>query len=568
MIIMGSFILFQSAYINRRRKYHPVRLCADVSAIFTVFSGFAYLVAMYNPNTVKTAIVYGLFYNGIFNVMIQLSDNYLFIISLNVVERIPRWKLYLLLTFIYLVMCSPWLCTYTIAPFFCDVNSPAYHAMSRPIVENGVGWGTFLYNVYCTAYFVRFLYKTNIVVSTGASNNETSSGDTRLPPANLDTVIQKRIISMKCIGHFVTSSIGNLLYAYYPIWGVPIYCICITMGIHFWFNLKSERYVCPRQMSRVKRAVVHAEFSRGDGQASASGLFPFLGTGMHGFIVSGILRSSSAPTPNPSSIMKKGTSSKHRHSNKVHPSVATKAGGTAPMITSLLLLQQNNNNNDSANNHNDHNHVQNFLNSDRDGGEEIEESVDFSQLFIAPASGASSAQRSISAGGGGSSSPFSRSPLVRIFAQPSSDRSRERGGGGGSGGHKFPYKGVRIFLQRDPFFNPPDTSSNQSALLLSTSVATAAAAVGGALVGSGVAGGGGVGAGVDEAKQAQPDDQDSPRSPQHEDAAESLMADKKDLSRIIEQGSSSENSSTTDRRQPLLLEPAESESEENEQDDE
>jgi hypothetical protein len=169
-------------------------------------------------------------------------------------------------------MVLSWISTYTFMPFFVDVNSLTYIQMSTPFVIYCAGWGAFIYNLYCTYHFASLLISIRgMFQKVDALQSTLPSGSNR-PAFISPTASRKMIIAQKCVGHFFTSSTATMVYSYYPIVGVPVYCIIIAFGIHFWFNLRIERYICPTWRSKRTIAEEKSSFWAGGGIPGIPGM--------------------------------------------------------------------------------------------------------------------------------------------------------------------------------------------------------------------------------------------------------------------------------------------------------
>jgi hypothetical protein len=60
------------------------------------------------------------------------------------------------------------------------------------------------------------------------------------------------VIAVKSIGHACTSSFATLLSSYEPTGvGFAIWTVFILVGMHLWFNVRLEYYVCPYKQKRI-----------------------------------------------------------------------------------------------------------------------------------------------------------------------------------------------------------------------------------------------------------------------------------------------------------------------------
>jgi len=132
---------------------------SELFAAVSVFGAISVIISFNNPNTLKTAIFYDLFWFGIVALIMQLCDNYLFLNRFQAVKQVPRWKLISIHLFIWIFITLPWLPTYTIIPFFFDTNSESYwHEWNKHVLPV-VFWSSLIYNCYFTYEFIRILPK-------------------------------------------------------------------------------------------------------------------------------------------------------------------------------------------------------------------------------------------------------------------------------------------------------------------------------------------------------------------------------------------------------------------------
>jgi hypothetical protein len=60
------------------------------------------------------------------------------------------------------------------------------------------------------------------------------------------------VIAVKSIGHACTSSFAVILSTYEPTGaGYAIWTLLIIVGMHLWFNVRLEHYVCPYKQRRI-----------------------------------------------------------------------------------------------------------------------------------------------------------------------------------------------------------------------------------------------------------------------------------------------------------------------------
>lgn len=236
LFALAVFILLQSAYINGR-KMHFVRFCADGCAWCTIAFGLLLLGSIIRPNPTKSAICYDFLAQGIFQVIFQLFDNYIFIQQIEVVQKLHRWKKISIHVYIWSILVAPWASAYLIVPFFFDTNSERFLEGYDVTLQIQL-WGAIAYNFYFTIEFARILNK---IYSKSTIRN--------------DSVIRAKIIALKSLTHCFLSITANLLYVYEPRLGNGTYNIIILTSMHFLFNYKIEK--TDRYISNL-----HKEFNK------------------------------------------------------------------------------------------------------------------------------------------------------------------------------------------------------------------------------------------------------------------------------------------------------------------
>ena len=175
-ILVHSFLL-------HGRKYSTVRIQTDVAALANIFSIVAAVEALKHPTREYWALLFDFCYNGIFNVTIQLCDNYMFYFRMLAVAKLPLWHRVLIHMYIVIVLTCTWLPAQTIIPFFYDCNTDEFNTYF-PITLAIDSWGNVAYNFYFTFHFLYILYKLfgpNVGINTSAL---APPGVTSLPTAN------------------------------------------------------------------------------------------------------------------------------------------------------------------------------------------------------------------------------------------------------------------------------------------------------------------------------------------------------------------------------------------------
>ena len=150
-ILVHSFLLHGG-------KYSSVRIQTDLAAVANIASIVSAIEALNHPTREYWALLFDFCYNGIFNVIIQLCDNYMFYGRMLAVAKLPLWHRVLINMYIWIVMTCTWLPAQTIIPFFYDCNSDTFNTYF-PITLAIDSWGNVVYNFYFTFHFLFILYK-------------------------------------------------------------------------------------------------------------------------------------------------------------------------------------------------------------------------------------------------------------------------------------------------------------------------------------------------------------------------------------------------------------------------
>lgn len=242
-IAISVLILVHSTYCHRT-KYNSVRVQTELATIAALIAGILFLILKFHrTSSTADAFLFDFLYIGLFPLIVQLCDNYMFYSRLRAVSQVRIWKQRLIHLYIFLILSVTWFPIYSIVPFFYDTNGVdfAYYYFITLSIQV---WGTVAYNFYFTFEFSMILRS----ISTGkASQTEALRRISTL----------RAIISFKSIIHCITSSLASLVYLYFPEVGNPVYTILIICAMHILFNSKVEKSVvhigalCPTLVSAV-----------------------------------------------------------------------------------------------------------------------------------------------------------------------------------------------------------------------------------------------------------------------------------------------------------------------------
>jgi hypothetical protein len=226
-IAFGVFILLHSAFINKRRM-HSIRLCCDICAFSMIFFSVLVFITAYRPNPTKAVVAMDVFATGIFSMVIQLCDAYIFYNRLKAVTIIPIWKRQISFIYIFGIVIFPYYSSYLWLPLFYDMNSDNYIVLIYLIELNA--WAFLAFEVY---YLGEFIY---VLFNMYGRKDDTDGRSSVI-----------KIVIIKSFCHFSTSATANLLYIYWnqfladALVYTLIYNIAISFGLHFFFNFKIEK---------------------------------------------------------------------------------------------------------------------------------------------------------------------------------------------------------------------------------------------------------------------------------------------------------------------------------------
>jgi hypothetical protein len=218
--------IFLSYSIHKYRfKFKEVRICCDISSFIGILWSAFLLITFHKPDKLDIAILRNFFSYGIFQGLIVFCDAYMFYKSYSVLVKIPRWKVQMIFTYVWIVLILSWNLKWNLIPFFCTPENVMY-INSFYYLDLISYYGVIFYNLLFTIAFVRELVK----------------------HYSLSYIINLRIRNRMClliingIGHCITSSFANLYrtlnttdLASFPIW-------MFIVGMNLWFNIKIELF--------------------------------------------------------------------------------------------------------------------------------------------------------------------------------------------------------------------------------------------------------------------------------------------------------------------------------------
>jgi len=256
VIICGNLaILVHSELTNRRKKTSNkvrtvVRNLVDASALASIIASMNFIIAVANPNQIKTAISFDLLYNGSMWGIVQLTDmlmtsqmNAIFLEHFSCLRSRLALKKFWVLAYVWISLLL-WLPGYTISPFFSNMNSDSPYLSVYSELYIISGWVVLVYNFY---FMLRFTYTWYVVykVKTGKERSETWKVE---------------IVAIKGIVHCFSSSCANVFSSYNLNFGALMYLIWIPATLHFTFNIKVEKKQSRAISSGTKSAAFQPQF--------------------------------------------------------------------------------------------------------------------------------------------------------------------------------------------------------------------------------------------------------------------------------------------------------------------
>ena len=242
LVVVGIMILIHSAMLNGKR-WHKIRIQTDAAAVSVALAGlFGFIALRFSNDSTAHAVLFDLFCCGIFRVIVQVCDNYMFYYRYITVVRVSANINILVQLYIWMALVFPWWIVFTFCPFFVDMNTPSMRDYTR-VAFAVYTFGNSAFNFVLALEFSRIL---NINFSQ-ASNQvlaALSGGDAARSHASL---LRYKMLVIKSLGHCLSSSAAAFLSTNYDVLGGPIYLLVVLCGMHLWFNFSIEDVLCPMQ---------------------------------------------------------------------------------------------------------------------------------------------------------------------------------------------------------------------------------------------------------------------------------------------------------------------------------
>jgi len=234
VMIFSSFVFLHSIVINwnNNKKRDFVRTSSELAAVCGILAGLCSILTYHFNNPVTVAIVYDFLGTGVFELGIQLCDNYMVLnrCLLIVKKKNEKWTRVLMHLFIFLFLVLPWAPFFWFVPFFMDCNSDrAWHINS---VTYGFQTGAqVLYDAYFTAVFLRILHRSTNIAACSSSGH--------------------LILALKSSIHCLIS-LFTAIFIYFrdSADGQVLYEVLTIFGLHFVFNYKIEKTSLFRKLAR------------------------------------------------------------------------------------------------------------------------------------------------------------------------------------------------------------------------------------------------------------------------------------------------------------------------------
>lgn len=167
-LALGIIIMAHSSYVLRKANYAGViPWLAETSALGGIFTSVANLVYYADPfDPLRNGICENILTSAVFNLMIQLPDNLLFLYAYFAFSTVAMKKKRLttistLIIFLYyaLVLVLPFLLPPTLLPLFINENTDYYQRNIGYPLALGNTIGYVIYNIVFSLVFARILYR-------------------------------------------------------------------------------------------------------------------------------------------------------------------------------------------------------------------------------------------------------------------------------------------------------------------------------------------------------------------------------------------------------------------------
>jgi hypothetical protein len=152
----------RSQYINRWGVYKSVRVLSEICTVGCMLTAVCIFIGYFSeggtPSPTMNAVVNDAVITGLLNLVIQLTDNYMFWYRyMAVIPKIPLIKKIAVHSWVAFVLC-PWFITDFPMPLFVDVNTDFYVSINN-VFNQMVAYGQIAFNLYFSYEFGLILYQ-------------------------------------------------------------------------------------------------------------------------------------------------------------------------------------------------------------------------------------------------------------------------------------------------------------------------------------------------------------------------------------------------------------------------
>ena len=222
VITLGTVIMIHSWLLNKK-KYHFVRICTEIAALFTVIQAIVALQCPYEKSCklMTNLVLDNIVVNAICGAITQGCDNLItFTRYAAVSTKISKLHKLFALSYVIIFLYLTWWPFFTIFPFFWDQNSDdAINILSDLNIINVIMYS--VYDLIYTGLMIRILINRNCVQSSGTDK-------------------KFRLLILKAMIHNIISICGVTAYVLIFPLGIFLQNILIMTSLHVLFNWKIQ----------------------------------------------------------------------------------------------------------------------------------------------------------------------------------------------------------------------------------------------------------------------------------------------------------------------------------------
>ena len=267
IMIISLLVLIHSYFLYNGIKYTTFRKESDLGAIIGIASVILFFIRESNTSLINSDKLYNLFAHGIFDVIIQLCDTYMFLTRLKMVSKFSRFNEVISHAFIWIFLASPKIQLYLILSFYYNINTKEFQNLWYII-----NWVNILlniaYNLYTTIKFVKLFTKltslnrnvqarkrnslvfpcsfntntnpTNSIHNSNCSMNNNINSDSNIYVTNLNKMIKNELF--RGWGHCLISCFARIISAFVPTYGSSLQNLILITIMHLSSNLNYTKH--------------------------------------------------------------------------------------------------------------------------------------------------------------------------------------------------------------------------------------------------------------------------------------------------------------------------------------